>query len=76
VLSNARERHFEKIEATMQVSDGVGLTHRLLLFATPESRLLVFYVDLLLDNDRDSPRGRDPPCANCVTQWHEPGGWN
>jgi hypothetical protein len=27
VLSNARERHFEKIEATMQVSDGVGLTH-------------------------------------------------
>jgi hypothetical protein len=29
VLANLRKRHFEKIEATVQVSDSVGLAHSL-----------------------------------------------
>jgi hypothetical protein len=32
VLSDVRKGHLKKIEATMQVSDGVGLAHCLLLF--------------------------------------------
>src|SRR6516225_4693969 len=38
-FGDAGERHFEKIEATMQVSDGVGLAHCLLLFGHAKVRM-------------------------------------
>jgi hypothetical protein len=53
VLSDARKRHLEKIEATMEVSDGVGLAHCLLLFRHARVPVTSFLVDLLLDNDRE-----------------------
>jgi hypothetical protein len=36
VLSDVRKGHLKKIEATVQVSDGVGFAHGLCSFAMPE----------------------------------------
>ena len=49
MLSDARKRHFEKIEATMQVCDGVGLAHCRLLFRNASVPATSFGVDLSLD---------------------------